>query len=121
MKELWTEKYRPSDVEGYVFRDNAQRQQIQNWIDSGSIPHLLFSGAPGVGKSTIVGCLIGKLRARQMKVGVVAVDPDPGAERRAVDRHLAPADGGRRMGDHARGHFRPPRCRGPRSRADHSA
>lgn len=61
MKELWTEKYRPTDVDGYVFRDSAQRQQIQNWISSGSIPHLLFSGAPGVGKTTLAKILIKQL------------------------------------------------------------
>ena len=25
MKELWVEKYRPKTVDGYVFRDDAQR------------------------------------------------------------------------------------------------
>jgi len=32
MKELWTEKYRPSDIDGYVFRDNTQREQVAQWI-----------------------------------------------------------------------------------------
>ena len=27
MKELWTEKYRPKDIDGYVFRDNEQKSQ----------------------------------------------------------------------------------------------
>ena len=58
MKQLWTEKYRPQTVDDYVFRDDAQRKQVQSWIDSGSIPHLLFSGAPGVGKTTLAKILI---------------------------------------------------------------
>ena len=49
MKELWTEKYRPSTLTDYVFRDDAQRKQVQGWVDSKTIPHLLFSGAPGTG------------------------------------------------------------------------
>ena len=61
MKQLWTEKYRPGTVEDYVFRDAAQRQQVQAWIDEGSIPHLLFSGAPGVGKTTLAKILLNQL------------------------------------------------------------
>jgi replication factor C small subunit len=61
MKELWTEKYRPRDLDGYVFRDQAQRDQVEAWVRSGSIPHLLFSGAPGVGKTTLAKILINLL------------------------------------------------------------
>lgn len=61
MKQLWTEKYRPDNIDGYVFRDSAQRGQIESWIKDGVIPHLLFSGAPGVGKTTLAKILITQL------------------------------------------------------------
>ena len=61
MKQLWTEKYRPDDIDGYVFRDEEQKAQVKTWIDSKSIPHLLFSGAPGVGKTTLAKILIKQL------------------------------------------------------------
>jgi hypothetical protein len=50
MKQLWTEKYRPDTLDGYVFRDDHQRKQINTWIKDKSIPHLLLSGAAGIGK-----------------------------------------------------------------------
>ena len=40
MKQLWVEKYRPADIEGYVFRDETQREQVKQWIKEGAIPHL---------------------------------------------------------------------------------
>ena len=61
MKELWTEKYRPNSLKDYVVRDQRQREQIQGWITSGAIPHLLFSGAPGVGKTTLAKILFHEL------------------------------------------------------------
>ena len=61
MKELWTEKYRPKDLDGYVFRDQAQKEQVASWIKGNAIPHLLFSGAPGVGKTTLAKILIHQL------------------------------------------------------------
>ena len=61
MKKLWTEAYRPRTIGDYVFRDSAQRQQVQSWVDAGAIPHLLFSGAPGVGKTTLAKILIAEL------------------------------------------------------------
>ena len=61
MKELWVEKYRPKDIDGYVFRDEAQRDQVKQWIKEASIPHLLFSGAAGIGKTTLAKILINAL------------------------------------------------------------
>jgi replication factor C small subunit len=61
MKQLWVEQYRPNDVDGYVFRDEAQRTQVKQWIKEGVIPHLLFSGAAGIGKTTLAKILIKQL------------------------------------------------------------
>ena len=61
MKDLWVEKYRPKTVDGYVFRDDHQRNQINTWIKDKSIPHLLLSGAAGIGKTTLAKVLINEL------------------------------------------------------------
>jgi len=58
MKELWTEKYRPSTIDGYVFTDPNQREQVEYWIASKSIPHLLLSGPAGTGKTTLAKLLV---------------------------------------------------------------
>ncbi len=61
MNQLWVEKYRPKTVDGYVFRDDNQRAQVQAWIKQGSIPHLLLSGSPGIGKTTLAKLLLNEL------------------------------------------------------------
>ena len=68
MKELWVEKYRPKNLDGYVFRDEHQRKQAQNWIKEKSIPHLLFSGAAGIGKTTMAKILINELEIPEYDV-----------------------------------------------------
>jgi replication factor C small subunit len=61
MKELWTEKYRPQTLDGYVFTDPAQREQIEYFIREKSIPHLLFNGPAGTGKTTLAKILVNSL------------------------------------------------------------
>jgi DNA polymerase III delta prime subunit len=68
MKKLWVEQYRPNTIEGYVFRDNHQRKQIETWIKEKSIPHLLLSGSAGIGKTTLAKILINQLGIEEFDV-----------------------------------------------------
>ncbi len=61
MHQLWVEKHRPKTVDNYVFRDNDQKSQVLEWIKNQTIPHILLSGSPGVGKTTLAKLLINEL------------------------------------------------------------
>ena len=68
MKDLWVEKYRPKTVDGYVFRDEAQRSQVKTWIKDKTIPHLLFSGNAGIGKTTLAKLLFNELELNDLDI-----------------------------------------------------
>lgn len=61
MRELWTEKYRPTTIDGYVFTDAGTRDQIEDWIKEKSVPHMLLHGPAGTGKTTLAKILVNQL------------------------------------------------------------
>ncbi|WP_048063302.1 replication factor C small subunit [Methanococcoides burtonii] len=49
-EEIWIEKYRPFKLEDVVGQKETIERLI-SYVRSGNLPHLLFSGPPGVGKT----------------------------------------------------------------------
>lgn len=49
-EEIWIEKYRPERLEEIVGQDEIIRR-LRSYVRSRNLPHLLFSGPPGVGKT----------------------------------------------------------------------
>lgn len=68
---LWVEKYRPSKLEDYVWADENQRAQVMGWIRDKELPHLLLSGGPGVGKTTLAKCLFNELGVQDSDIRYV--------------------------------------------------
>jgi replication factor C small subunit len=80
MKQLWVEAHRPKDVDGYVFRDETQREQVKQWIKEGAIPHLLFSGSAGIGKTTLAKILITALNIDEYDILQINASRDNGVD-----------------------------------------
>lgn len=57
---IWFEKYRPSSLEEYV-GDELLREKLAEYIASQDIPHLLFYGTAGTGKTTAAKILINNI------------------------------------------------------------
>ena len=66
--QLWVESYRPKQITDYVFKDAAQKRQVETWIKEKSIPHLLFSGSAGIGKTTLAKVLINEIGIEEYDV-----------------------------------------------------
>lgn len=80
MRELWVEKYRPKTVDGYVFRDEAQRKQVESWIKEGTIPHLLLSGSAGIGKTTLAKVIFNELGIEPFDILEINASRDNGVD-----------------------------------------
>ena len=48
---IWIEKYRPSRLADIVGQDEIV-ERLSSYVKSGNLPHLLFTGSAGVGKTT---------------------------------------------------------------------
>ncbi len=51
MEEIWIEKYRPSNL-SEVVGQNSVTSRLKNYVKEKSMPHLLFAGPAGTGKTT---------------------------------------------------------------------
>ena len=51
MEEIWIEKYRPSNL-SEVVGQTAVTSRLKNYVKERSMPHLLFAGPAGTGKTT---------------------------------------------------------------------
>ncbi len=49
-EEIWIEKYRPERLDDIVGQDEIIRR-LKSYVKTRNLPHLLFSGPPGVGKT----------------------------------------------------------------------
>jgi len=57
---LWVEKYRPRKLTEYVGNEHL-KQKVSDYLQSGDVPHLLFFGKAGTGKTTLAKLIVNSI------------------------------------------------------------
>ena len=64
---LWVEKFRPGTLEGYVGNEHII-DKVKLYLENGDVPHLLFYGQAGTGKTTLAKIIANGLDADIMYI-----------------------------------------------------
>jgi DNA polymerase III delta prime subunit len=62
---LWVEQYRPQNIESCVL-SKTLKDSLQSFVDEETLPNLIFSGAPGVGKTTAARAMVEQIGSTYM-------------------------------------------------------
>ena len=65
--DLWVEAFRPGTLEGYIGNE-ALIEKANIWIANGELPHLLFFGTAGTGKTTLAKILANAVDSQMMYI-----------------------------------------------------
>ncbi len=78
---IWTEKYRPEKFEEIAGQKDIV-EKIKAFVESKNMPHLLFSGPAGVGKTTLSLVIAKKLFGEQWRVNTLELNA---SDERGID------------------------------------
>ena len=80
LNEIARSYWLPKQLEDYVFKDVAQKRQVESWVKEKSIPHLLLSGSAGIGKTTLAKVLVNELGVNDYDFLQINASRDNGVE-----------------------------------------
>ncbi len=71
--EIWAEKYRPSRVDDLIDQEHV-KERVKIFLKEKNLPHMLFAGPPGTGKTTLALIIAKELYGEQWKANVLELN-----------------------------------------------
>ncbi len=79
--QIWTERYRPQKLSEVINQKHVV-ERVKAFIKEKNIPHLLFSGPAGTGKTTVGLCIARELYGKEWRANVLETNA---SEERGID------------------------------------
>lgn len=80
-EEIWIEKYRPTSLDDVVGQEEIVRR-LKSYVRSRNVPHLLFSGPPGVGKTAAAISMVRELYGDDWRANFIELNA---SDERGID------------------------------------
>ena len=69
----WTEKYRPKNMDE-IMSHSQNIDTIKKLLENETLPHLLFHGSPGTGKTSMIMAIANKIYGKNIRLMVMKLD-----------------------------------------------
>lgn len=80
ISKIWVDKYMPTQISQVIFQNAQHKQQFEAMIARKEIPHLLFSGVQGTGKSTLSRVLSDLMGVDENDVLIIKASEETGVD-----------------------------------------